>query len=216
MFPLAILAGGNQINYALRASPLLPVRDDNGNYAGNYSPSTGLGNAENPVANLERGANNYNKSLRAFGDIYASLEVLEHLNVKTSIGADIQYYNGRFFTALNPEFSEKIATSHLAEQDAQDYQWTWTNTLNYNNNIGDHSIDAVAGIEALAQGGKGKGIGRNGYLFEDPNFYLLSNGSGAPIVDYAYDGKSTLYSVFGTVNYNYAGKYYLTATVTTG
>ncbi len=204
---------GNQINYALRASPLLPVRDDNGAYTGTYSPSLGLGNANNPVANLERASNNYNKSLRMFGDIYASLEVLEHFNIKTSIGADVQYYNGRFFTALNPEHSEPISTNTLTEQDAQNYQWTWTNTIQYDNNFGEHSIDAVAGIEALSQTGKGKGIINSGYLFEDPDFYLIENGTGSPIVDYAYDGTSTLYSLFGTANYNYAGKYYLTGTV---
>ncbi|UJH90361.1 SusC/RagA family TonB-linked outer membrane protein [Antarcticibacterium sp. 1MA-6-2] len=196
--------GGNQINFALRSSPLLPVRDDNGNFTGSYTAAAGLGNAENPVAILNRSSDNYNKSLRIFGDIYASLEVLEHLNIKTSIGADIQNYNGRFFTALNPEHSEPRSTNTLAEQDAQNFQWIWTNTINYDNNIGDHSINAVASIEALAQSGKGKGINRNGYLFENPDFYLLSNGSGAPIVSYAYDGKSTLYSFFGTANYNYA------------
>ncbi len=204
---------GNQINNALRSSPLLPARDDNGNYTGTYTAAAGLGNAENPVAVLNRSSDNFNKSFRVFGDVYAALEVLEHFNVKTSISADIQYYNGRFFTALNPNHSEPRSTNTLTEQDAQNYQWVWTNTVNYGNNFGEHSINAVAGIEALSQSGKGKGFSRNGYLFEDPDFYLLSNGSGAPIVSYAYDGTSTLYSVFGTANYNYFGKYYLTATV---
>jgi TonB-linked SusC/RagA family outer membrane protein len=204
---------GNQINYALRSSPLLPARDDNGNFTGTYTAAAGLGNAENPVAVLNRGSDNYSKSLRIFGDVYASLEVLEHLSIKTSIGGDIQYSNGRSFTPLNPNHSEPRSTNTLAEQDAQNHQWIWTNTVNYGNNFGEHSINAVAGIEALAQSGKGKGIIRNEFLFEDPDFYLLSNGSGAPIVDYAYDGTSTLFSVFGTANYNYTGKYYLTATV---
>lgn len=205
--------GGNQINNALRSTPLLPVRDDNGNFTGTYNAPAGLGNAENPVAVLNRASDNYNKSFRVFGDIYAVLEVLEHLNIKTSIGGDIQYYNGRFFTPLNPEHSEPRSTNTLTEQDAQNYQWLWTNTINYGNNFGEHSLNAVAGIEALSQRGKGKGISLNGFLFETPDFYLLSNGSGAPIVNYAYDGTSTLYSLFGTANYNYAGRYYLTATV---
>lgn len=70
--------GGNQINNALRSSPLLPPRDDNGNFTGTYTAAAGLGNAENPVAVLNRASENYNKSLRIFGDIYASLEVLEY------------------------------------------------------------------------------------------------------------------------------------------
>ncbi len=205
--------GGNQINNAMRSSPLLPARDDEGNFTGTYNAAAGLGNAENGVAVLNRASDNYNKSMRVFGDIYASLEVMDRLTVKTSIGADVQYYNGRFFTALNPEHSEPRSTNTLAEQDAQNFQWVWTNTVNYDNNFGEHNINAVAGIEALSQSGKGKGITVNGYLFETPDFYLPSNGSGTPIVSYAYDGISTLYSLFGTANYNYAGKYYFTGTL---
>ncbi|TBW27615.1 TonB-dependent receptor [Gramella sp. KN1008] len=203
----------NQINFALRASPLLPVRDDNGNYTGAYNAAAGLSNPENPVAILERASDNYSKSLRLFGDVYASLEVFDHFNIKTSIGADINTYDGRFFLPKNPEHSEPRTTNTLTEQDATNYEWIWTNTVNYNDNFGEHSINAVAGMEALSQRGKGKGINRNDYLFETPDFYLLSNGSGTPVVDYAYDGTSTLYSLFGTANYNFAGKYYLSATV---
>ena len=41
----------------------------------------------------------------------------------------------------------------------------------------------------------------------------LNNGSGAPNVNYAYDGYSTLFSIFGTANYSYDDKYFLTVTV---
>ncbi|SDB48650.1 TonB-linked outer membrane protein, SusC/RagA family [Flavobacteriaceae bacterium MAR_2010_188] len=203
----------NEVNNALRMSPLLPVRDDNGNFTGTYTASAGLSNPTNPIANLIRASDNYNKSLRIFGDIYASLEIIDNLTVKTSIGADVSNYNGRFFLPVNPEHSEPRSTNALTEQEANNYQWVWTNTINYNKNFGNHSLNALAGIEALSQSGKGKGISRNGYLFETPDFYLLSNGSGAPIINYAYDGKSTLYSLFGTVNYNYLSRYFLSATV---
>lgn len=204
---------GNEVNNALRNSPLLPVRDDNGEFTGAYTAAAGLSNPTNPVANLIRASDNFNKDLRLFGDIYASLEVLEHLNVKTSIAADILASDGRFFLPLNPEHSEPRSTNTLTENDFNSYEWIWTNTVNYSNNFGEHSVNAVAGIESLSQRQKGKGISRNGYLFETPEFYLLNNGSGAPIVDFAYDQSSTLYSLFGNVNYNYAGKYYLSATL---
>lgn len=204
---------GNEVNNALRFSPLLPVRDDNGNFTGTYNAAAGLSNPTNPVANLLRASDNFNKSLRLFGDIYATLELFEHFNVKTSVAADIQAYDGRFFLPLNPEHSEPRSTNTLTEQNSNNYQWQWTNTVNYNNNFGEHSVNAIAGIEALSQRGKGNGISRNGYLFETPDFYLLSNGSGAPIIDYAFDQTSTLYSLFGNVNYNFAGKYYLSATL---
>jgi hypothetical protein len=52
-------------------------------------------------------------------------------------------------------------------------------------------------------------------LFETPDFYLLSNASGAPIVNPAntFDFENTLSSVFGSVNYSFANKYLASATV---
>tara|TARA_B100000929_G_scaffold286391_2_gene271394 strand:- start:259 stop:2505 length:2247 start_codon:yes stop_codon:yes gene_type:complete len=204
---------GNEVNNALRMVPILPVRDDNGDFTGTYNAAAGLSNPTNPVANLIRASDNYNKQLRLFGDLYASLQLFEGLNVKTSIAADLQTYDGRFFLPLNPEHSEPRTTNTLTEQDSNNYQWIWTNTLNYANNFGEHSVNAVAGIESLSNRVKGKGISRNDYLFEDEDFYLLTNGSGDPIIDYAFDSTNTLYSLFGNVNYNYAGKYYFSGTL---
>ncbi|MUP47176.1 TonB-dependent receptor [Gramella sp. BOM4] len=203
----------DEVNNALRQVPILPVRDDNGNFTGTYNAAAGLSNPTNPVANLIRASDNYNKQLRVFGDLYAALEIVEGLNIKTSIAGDLQTYDGRFFLPKNPEHSEPRATNTLTEQDANNYQWIWTNTLNYGGNFGNHSVDAVAGIEALSNRSKGKGISRNDYLFEDEDFYLLTNGSGDPIIDYAYDQTNTLYSLFANVNYNFAGRYFFSGTL---
>ncbi|MGI9548167.1 MAG: SusC/RagA family TonB-linked outer membrane protein, partial [Flavobacteriaceae bacterium] len=79
--------------------------------------------------------------------------------------------------------------------------------------FGDHNVNALIGIEAVEDGSKGKQISRNGFLFETPDFYLLNNGSGTPNVDNAFDGGTSLFSVFGTANYSYRGKYFGTVTV---
>ncbi len=205
--------GQSWFNFATRMSPLVPVYDDEGNYAGNYSNDTGLSNPNNPVAEANRQADNFNKTLRVFGDIYATLDIIEGLQFKTSIGGSIRAYNDRRFRALIPESSEPLSTNTLTEADQDSYEWVWSNTLSYNKSFGDHNINALAGIEAVNVTGKGKEISRTDYFFETPEYYLLSNGGGAPNVAYAYDNASSLFSLFGTVNYNYNGKYLLTATV---
>ena len=207
--------GGGQswFNFATRMSPLVPVFDDAGNYAGNYSNDTGLSNPNNPVAEANRQSNDYAKNFRVFGDVYATLDVLDGLQFKTSMGGSIIAFNDRRFRALIPESSEPLATNTLREADQSTYNWIWSNTLNYNKTIGDHSINALAGIEAVNNTGKGKEIERTDYFFETPDYYLLSNGGGTPNVAYAYDNASSLFSVFGSLNYNYSGKYLLTATV---
>ena len=201
------------INMAYRSSPLIPVFDDEGDFAGTGPASTGLSNTRNPVALLARGADNYNKIFRVFGDVYLRAELYEGLSFKTTISGNIENFTQRRFQKLDPEFSEPLATNTLFEQDINNWTWTWNNVLNYSTIIGDHNINALVGIEAVEESSKGKGISRNGYLFETPDFYLLSNGSGTPNVDFAYDGGNTLFSIFGTANYSYQGKYFATVTL---
>lgn len=201
------------INMAYRTSPLIPVFDDEGDFAGTGPASTGLSNTRNPVALLARGADNYNKIFRVFGDLYLRAELYEGLSFKTTISGNIENFTQRRFQKLDPEFSEPLATNTMFEQDINNWTWTWNNVLNYSTIIGDHNINALIGMEAVEESSKGKGISRNGYLFETPDFYLLSNGSGTPNVDFAYEGGNTLFSIFGTANYSYKGKYFATVTL---
>ena len=204
---------GNQINGALRMNPLVPVYDSEGNFAGAYANSNELGNTQNPVAVLERGKNNFGKTFRVIGDIYLEADLIDGLTAKTSMSGNLSSGNSRSFTSLNPEAAESISTNTLRVGNTTANSWTWTNTLNYTKAFDQHDINVLVGVEALKSTGKGSGVSRTGYLFETPDFYLLNNGSGTPNVDFAYDGSSTLFSVFGTANYSYADKYFVTATV---
>jgi TonB-linked SusC/RagA family outer membrane protein len=197
---------------ALRSSPLIPAFDDNGLFAGTYSNSAGLGNARNPVAQLSRGASDFNKSMRLFGDVYAELKLMDGLKVKTSYGISTNNFDRRTFASLDPEHSEPLGTNTLIVQDVSSVDWTWTNTINYNTSIGEHNINALLGVEAVKSTGVGKEVQASGFLFESPDFYTLANG-GPSNVNYAYQFESSLYSIFGSVNYNFANKYFLTATL---
>lgn len=198
---------------AFRSSPLVPVRDSEGNYAGTYAPALGLGNSTNPVAEMDRASDNYRKSLRLFGDVYAQLNLADGLNFKTTFGGDFQSFKSRTFTALNPEHGEARTTNQLSEQNYDRTEWVWTNTLNFNKSYGKHSINALLGVESLRQDYKASQMSRTGYLFEDQDYYLLSNGAGDPIVNSANELSSSLYSYFTSVNYSYDSRYYLTATL---
>ena len=199
------------IEMALRSSPLIPVRDNDGLFAGSAGPS--LGNSRNPVAQNFRARNDYRRRIQIFGDVYMSYKILDELTFKTTLAGGFNTFDRRQFTALDPENGEPIAVNQLTEQDETFYNWIWTNTLNYRKDFGEHSINALVGIEALKNGGKGKQVSRSDFLFEDPDFYLLNNGAGAPNIDSAFDGFSTLWSVFGTASYDFRDTYFLTATL---
>ena len=196
---------------ALRITPLIPVKNDAGEFAGTEGPE--LGNSGNPVANNYRHRKDYENNYNFLGDIYADYKIIDELNFKTVLAGGFNILNLREFEALNPEAKESRSTATLTEGDVTSTNWSWTNTLNYRNKFGKHSVNALAGIEAIKESGKGKTITRSSFLNEDDDFVLLSNGIASPAVDDAFDGSTSLFSIFGTVNYDFDGKYFVTATV---
>ncbi|CAI8179281.1 MAG: TonB-dependent receptor SusC [Flavobacteriaceae bacterium] len=199
------------IEGAIRITPLLPAYFDDGAFAGTNGAD--LGNTRNPLAQLKRSENDFFKRLNFVGDIYASYELIDGLTLKTNIAGGLNFFNARQFTSVTPEHSEIVTKNTLIEQSQNGYNWNWTNTVNYVGSFGNHNINALLGMEAVKNGGKGHGVQRSEYLYETPEFYLLSNASGDPSIDYAYDGFNSLLSYFANVNYNFDDKYFFTATI---
>ncbi|MGB0777217.1 MAG: SusC/RagA family TonB-linked outer membrane protein [Flavobacteriaceae bacterium] len=203
---------GEAFENANRMTPLLPTHDDEGNYAGTYAPALGLGNTRNPLAQLERAADNYNKSLRVFGNAYLDVKLIDGLNFRSNIGMNTQVFHSRSFTKLDPEHSEPLSTNSLYMQYNNSYEMVWTNTLSYMKSFGNHNVNAVLGYEALKNQWNGMNATRTGYLYEDPTFYNLGNGSGDPITG-SWEGESSMASIFFNMNYNYDSRYFLSVTV---
>ena len=208
-----LTTSGNPIQNAAFSSPLVPVRDTNGNFAGTYSNSARVGIANNPVADLARGKDDYNKNLRVIGDLSVKWQITPELLFKSSAGITMRDLNGRYFTALNPEHGEAISNNTLSEQSFRQDSWVVTNFLNYKNSFGDHTLDLLVGTESTKNNYKGFGALRTNYLFEDPSFYLLSNGSGVPVISGAGASSNSIFSLLATANWSYGGKYFATATV---
>ena len=141
---------GNPMQNAAFSSPLVPVRDTNGNFAGTYSNAARVGIANNPVADLARGADDYNKNLRVIADFYANLNITENLTYKFSAGITMRDFNQRNFVAKTPERGDgKINNNYLQEQSFRQDEWNVFNTLNYKNSFGDHTLDILIGTEAI-------------------------------------------------------------------
>jgi TonB-linked SusC/RagA family outer membrane protein len=205
--------GAGDFRSASGLAPIVPIRDDKGNFAGSYNNSYGLGIADSPVAQSYRAQDNYNKNLRVIGDIFVKYDITDFLTFKSSAGIQMRQLNGRSFAKLNPEHGEAISTQTLRENSFLNSEWVISNTLTYSDSFGDHAIDALIGTEAVKWSQKGSGVLRTGYLFETPEFYLLSNGSGTPVVFDGYDSSYSLFSLFATANYAFKEKYFFTATV---
>ena len=195
--------GANQIQNAAFSSPLIPVRDTNGNFAGTYSNAARVGIANQPIAEMYRARNNYNKNLRVIGDIQIRWNITPELDFVSKAGIQMRDLNGRSFSSLNPEHGEAVSNNTLSEDSFRQDEWVVTNFLNYKNSFGDHTLDLLVGTEQTKRNYKGFGALRTNYLFEDPSFYLLSNGSGVPVIGNAGASSSSISSLLATANWTF-------------
>ncbi|WP_337900530.1 TonB-dependent receptor [Galbibacter orientalis] len=205
------LTEGSAIGMAFRNQPIIPVHDIMGNYAGSFG--SGLGNAKNPVAIQDRLRNNRGVSSRVFGNIFAEIDFLDHFTFRTSFGG--QYYSNTFNSFQFPEYenSENLSVNQYTEAAATNFNWTWTNTVKYQNSFNDvHNLTVLLGTEAYQNKGREVGGTTQSYFSFDPDYVTLDTGSGTQ-TNYSFKYADALSSVFGRLDYNYDDRYLVSATV---
>lgn len=205
------VTGENPINHAYRSQPIIPVYDIAGNFAGTQAPS--LGNSQNAVAILERNRNNFSKTSRVFGNIFAELNFLENFTARTSFGGSYSNTNGQVFAYPTYENAENTTFNQLTENASTGYNWTWSNTLQYQNNFNDlHDVTILVGSEAYHNQYEEINALTQGYYSFDPDYVNLSTGSGTQTNSGFYT-EDALFSVFGRLDYTYKERYLLGATL---
>lgn len=197
---------GNIISDSYMFPSIIPVRDINGDFAGN--PLNDLGN---PLGNLYRGKEDKQKNIRAFGNVFAGLNFGD-FEYKTSIGLDYNNFNYRNFSPFYDEILSQNVVNSLSTQNNFNYQFTFTNTLNYVKSTGGHNFDVLLGQEAIEYYQEGFSASRQNFLYEDLNFRYLSFGTENQL-NSGNASEWKLNSYFGRFKYNFKGKYLMTATV---
>jgi TonB-linked SusC/RagA family outer membrane protein len=199
-----------------------------GNYAGTGSQS--LGNSPQPVAIMERTANNKNYGWQLNGNVFAEVDFLKHFTARTSFGGTIDnFFNNTFvFTAYENAENAQNPNSYI-ENYGWNTSWTWTNTLKYTNTFfAKHSLTLLVGSEAIKNSGRAVGASRGSYyitdptnLTVDPNLWTLNFGSPAGQTNgniISNNGIQTpylfkIYSLFGRLDYSFDDKYLLSGTL---
>ncbi|WNJ17660.1 TonB-dependent receptor [Pontibacter sp. G13] len=201
----------NPISMALRMPSIVPVYDDNGNFAG--SGVGGVGNAQNPVAELTRNADDYVDRLRLLANAYLTAEIVEGLTFRSTIGVQYNTQYGVDYSIQNPEAAEPRSSNALNEGSNYYGAWTWSNTIRYKTDIGtNHHIDVFAGTEAVNQTFRQINAGRTTFFTDDIDFRYLNSGE-AGITNGSFGSSSSLFSVFGKAAYNFADRYLVDATI---
>ena len=203
---------GSAIGWAYRIPTIIPVYDISGNFAG--SRGSQLGNAENPLAFLNRAKDNLNKSNFFFGNAFAELDVIKGLTAKTSFGIRYENYTGNTLRYPNLEFSEGNNSNNLNEFQGYTTEWTWTNTLTYNTVFAEkHRLNLLVGTEAVKSRNRQLNAGRNDFfILGDPDYYYLNVGS-SNISNASTGSVGSLFSLFGRADYSYNDRYLASVTL---
>jgi TonB-linked SusC/RagA family outer membrane protein len=206
----------NQIMFAIRVQPIIPVFDITGGpkalggtntsdlngFAG--SRGSNLGNAPNPLARQWREKDNPVKGTHIFGNVFAEYEIIKDLKARTSLGFEYNNLNQSAYLNRDIEAAEPRSSNSLTVSNSYDRTVTWYNTLNYNKVIGDHTVNVLVGTEAVSTYGFGFNAARSNFAFDDPSYRYLNNGSAAGLSNAGGGATITaLFSQFGKVNYAY-------------
>lgn len=204
-----VQAPGGFLQNVLQANPSLPIYDINGKYAG---PVGGYPDRENPVARLERNADNRYTYWRMFGDAYINLNPMKGLNLRSTFGLDYAQKEQRVFTY--PITEGNVANSTNAVEAKQEHwtKWMWNAIATYNIEIGKHRGDAMAGMELNREDDIHFSGYKQSYAILTPDYMWPDAGSGTAQSYGSGEGYS-LVSFFGKLNYSYDDKYLLSLTV---
>jgi TonB-linked SusC/RagA family outer membrane protein len=207
---LGIAGDESEILTAFRMPSIIPVYDEFGGYAG--TAAKGFNNGRNPVASRDGIKDNKSFNANAFGNIYLEYDPIENLTLRTSLGGQYNNFYNYSYSRLQYENSENNASYGYGENSGYNYSYTFTNTANYKKKIGVHTVDVLAGIEALNTGA-GRFMGGSGLnpFSTDPNYVTLSTVSGTgKVVNSSLISGVNFYSLFGQAKYSYKDKYFLT------
>ncbi len=215
----------NDLHNALVQHPLMPAYwqpaiENNINEFGFTPTMDGINQHTNPIASMYYATNyNYGKGNRIVGNAFAELEPIKDLKLRSSYGIDTWFGHSR---SMNPTYA--LGTLYTDQVDGAQQSmnfgnnWTWTTTLSYDTQIGDHGISGLVGYELLQnQINNEVGGSRTNLLFPgDPRYAYINNtkspGSISDINTWGADwaaGGGGLVSYLGRAQYNYLEKYLL-------
>ncbi|MGL1885015.1 MAG: TonB-dependent receptor [Reichenbachiella sp.] len=206
-------SGASSLRQIYEISPLIPLYDEMGNYAGTRKPTIGKG--PNPLAILDRDRRDNRLRHNMSGNLYAEIMPVKGLTLKSLFGYNLNFINTDDPTFAAPEDSNGAATNSLRKQQSQFFGWNWTNTLTYSTTFGEkHRVELLLGSEANEAKNDWLLATRDNYAFTDEDFYVINGGDenvatngGAKDVGYK------LHGYFGRLFYGYDNKYIIEGTL---
>ncbi len=201
-------AGGRtQIQNMIRMVPYIPVL--NPTNIGGYGGTTGADGSDpqNPVRSAVQDLDVQNNT-RILGTLFLEAELTKWLKYRVNIGAD--FNTGRQYI-YQPIYNEGFnGRSQATLNDNRDNYFSpiYTNQLTFDRTFGKHYINAIAVMEYQSATSTSLDAAGNAATNEIKELNGLSNQAVTGTRD-----ESVIYSYIGRVNYEFANKYLLSASI---
>jgi TonB-dependent starch-binding outer membrane protein SusC len=160
----------------------------------------------NPVIQLDQNRNN-SEANHILANAYVQVKPVKWATFRSTFGLDYIYIDNEVY--FSPISGEGFASNGSASSwFNKNKRWVWTNTVQFDKTFADkHNFSLLAGIEQQKSDFVGYGLNRIGVT--DPAFTDIQGGWQTPNTAGLGIGENYLYSEFGRLNYNYAGKYFV-------
>jgi TonB-linked SusC/RagA family outer membrane protein len=196
------------ITNALGASPIMPVRDENGNYV-DYTLYQVNWLSDNPVLSANE-IKAFTTSNRLIGSAFGDFKISEHLKFRSSWSTDFSNIgDDQFFSPITADASAVGGRAYTSN--FQQLTWLNENIFTYNRSFGSSHLNAIAGYTMQETKSTFTALSGQGF----PTGSGLENLSSAAVITKgSANGTSFgLVSYLGRLNFEHEGKYLLSATI---
>lgn len=197
------------LTLAQRLDPLTPVKDP---VTGDWA-STPYSDLRNPVAKLEREVDQ-DRDLLILANTYLEIKPIENLVFRTALNLNLSRTKSKtYYPAYQYVGGENLLVNTLTKGNEEFTGWLTENTLTYTLNKADHNLSLMAGFTAEQNIYEYLTASRNNLPGDIEELQFISASTDQESTNAWNSGTDTrMFSYMGRLNYNYAGKYFLTAT----
>jgi len=206
------LGGASTPFLAVTLAPTIPVYQKDGvTYAG--ESGAGYSDRNNPLHMQDLAKWNNANRLNTFGNVFLEVQPIKNLFFRSNYGADNADYLSKVITPTFSEGALSRTTNSLFFDQNHYLSTTLSNTLRYSYDLNNkHHFKILVGTEYVKTFTDFQTTLKQGYAIQTEDYFTLDAGTGNTIVTGRSTGNS-LFSQFGRFDYNYAGKYLVSATV---
>lgn len=200
---------GTIIQGAMLTTPLAPYRNADGTLP---LVATGPGLFDNPnwynVVQIDR---NKTQNTHLIANGFLEIQPIKDLKLKTSINADLTQQTWNYFKpSTSGEIYQTPTRIARAKQSSNlYYTWVWENTATYSKEIAGHSFDLLVGQSVQ----KYRSDYNYVYGTNFPDDKIPTMNAATTITADGDINEWALLSYIGRLNYNYQGKYLLSAAI---